>query len=251
MKILLTISYLGTNYSGFQVQKNAVTVQQTLQDAVQAVFGYRCLLTGCGRTDSGVHANAYCCTIELKGYENQIPLCRIPDALNHSLPRDISVSKAVEVSNDFHPRYDAVYKEYIYIIWNERYPNPFFHDRAYHYPRLLDDKIMNGAAAYLTGRHDFAAFMASGSNVKDTIREIYRADLKRTDGFVRFTIAGNGFLYNMVRIITGTLICVSEGKIPADGIFKIIEQKERSAAGFTVPAHGLYLNRVVYKTDAR
>lgn len=250
MNILLKISYLGTNYSGFQVQRNALTIQQRLQDAVEAVFGYRCPLTGCGRTDSGVHSNMYYCTINTTDAVNIIPAEHISDALNHSLPDDISVIEARIIRDDFHPRYDVRYKEYLYLIWNERYPNPFFFDRAYHYIRPLDAIKMNEAAAYLKGRHDFAAFMAKGSTVTDTIREIYQAEVKREDGFVKLIFIGNGFLYNMVRIITGTLIYISEGKIPVDGIEQIIEGKSRHAAGFTVPAHGLYLNRVVYKTDA-
>ncbi|MHB1153667.1 MAG: tRNA pseudouridine(38-40) synthase TruA [Eubacteriales bacterium] len=250
MNILLKISYLGTNYSGFQVQQNAPTIQQRLQDAVEAVFGYRCPLTGCGRTDSGVHANMYYCTVNITDAYNTIPLEHIADALNHSLPKDISIGEASAASDTFHPRYDVKYKEYLYLIWNERSPNPFFFDRAYHYAHPLDAVKMNIAAASLIGRNDFAAFMAAGSTVTDTIREIYQAEVKREDGFVKLIFTGNGFLYNMVRIITGTLIYISEGKIPTDGIPKIIEGKNRNAAGYTVPAHGLYLNRVVYKTDA-
>lgn len=249
MKILIKISYLGTNYCGFQVQPNGMTVQQRLQDAVEAVFGFRCPLTGCGRTDSGVHANMFCCTVDTAGARSAVLLQRVPDALNHNLPDDISVWEASEVDGSFHPRYNVKRKEYLYLIWNERAPNPFFYDRAYHYPRPLDTVKMNEAASYLTGQHDFAAFMAAGSKATDTVREIYRAAVIREGGFVRFEFEGDGFLYNMVRIITGTLIYISESKITPDGIVQIIKGKSRNAAGFTVPAHGLYLNRVVYKND--
>lgn len=246
MKILIKISYLGTNYCGFQVQANGMTVQQRLQDAVEEVFGFRCPLCGCGRTDSGVHANMFCCTVDTAHARSAVPLERVPDALNHNLPDDISVWEAIEADDSFHPRYNVKSKEYLYLIWNKRAPNPFFYDRAYHYPRLLDTVKMSEAASYLTGKHDFAAFMAAGSKVTDTAREIYRAAVIRDDGFVRLEFEGDGFLYNMVRIITGTLIYISEGKIPTDGIVQIIKGKSRDAAGFTAPAHGLYLNRVVY-----
>ena len=250
MNILLKLSFLGTNYSGFQVQKNALTVQEQLQDAVETVFGYRCPLTGCGRTDSGVHAKEYYCTINITDAPNKIPFGSITNALNHHLPADISISEATAVSDLFHPRYDVSRKEYLYLIWNERYPNPFFTDRAYHYAKPLDCEKMNKSASGFIGRHDFTAFMAAGSSVTDTIREIYYARVIRENSFVKIIISGNGFLYNMIRIISGTLIYISEGKIPTDAIPRIIEQKSRRAAGFTVPAHGLYLNRVVYKTDA-
>ncbi|MDD4772035.1 MAG: tRNA pseudouridine(38-40) synthase TruA [Eubacteriales bacterium] len=250
MNILLKLSFLGTNYSGFQVQKNALTVQERLQDAVESVFGYRCPLTGCGRTDSGVHAKEFYCTINTACAPNNISAGIIPDALNHHLPHDISIIEAAEVSDSFHPRYDVIRKEYLYLIWNERYPNPFFTDRAYHYVRPLEAEKMNESAAHLIGIHDFTAFMAAGSSVTDTIREIYDARVTRENSFIKIIINGNGFLYNMMRIISGTLIYISEGKIPSDAIPRIIEGKNRVAAGFTVPAHGLYLNRVVYKTDA-
>ncbi len=250
MKILLKLSYLGTNYSGFQVQKNAVTVQQRLQDAAEAVFGFRCPVTGCGRTDSGVHANMYYCVLDTAGAVNSVPEEQLAGALNHCLPGDISVSRANAVCDAFHPRYDVRYKEYLYLIWNERSRNPFFLDRAYHYIRPLDENKMNEAALSFRGRHDFRAFMAAGSSVRDTEREIYHTEVGRDGGFVKFTVTGNGFLYNMVRIMAGTLICISDGKIPADGIPQIIAGKSRKAAGFTVPSCGLYLNRVVFKTDA-
>jgi tRNA pseudouridine38-40 synthase len=249
MKILIKISYLGTNYCGFQVQKNGVTVQQRLQDAIEAVFGFRCPLCGCGRTDSGVHANMFYCTIDTLDALNAVPLEHIPGALNHNLPHDISVCEASEVNGSFHPRYDVRRKEYLYLIWNERAPNPFFYDRTYHCPRPLDNVKMNEAASYLTGRHDFAAFMAAGSTVTDTVREIYRAEVLREGSFVRLEFEGDGFLYNMVRIITGTLIYISEGKISPDEIPQIIKGKNRNAAGFTAPAQGLYLNKVVYKEN--
>lgn len=250
MKILLKLSYLGTNYSGFQVQKNAVTVQQRLQDAAEAVFGFRCPITGCGRTDSGVHANMYYCVLDTAEAVNSVPEEQLADALNHYLPGDISVSRANRVCDAFHPRYDVKYKEYLYLIWNERWRNPFFLDRACHYIRPLDENKMNEAALSFRGRHDFRAFMAAGSSVRDTTREIYDTEVRRDGGFVKFTVTGNGFLYNMVRIMAGTLICISDGKIPADGIPQIIAGKSRKAAGFTVSSCGLYLNRVVFKTDA-
>jgi len=251
MKVLLCISYLGTNYCGFQVQPNGVTIQQKIQDAVQAIYGFRCPITGCSRTDSGVHANKYFCTVDTSQAQNSIPENKISDALNRYLPDDIAVISAQFADDDFHVRYDVISKEYKYLIWNMRRKNPFFSDRAYHRPKPLDAAVMDRAAKSFIGKHDFAAFCAAGSSVTDTTREIFSTSVTSENGFVTFTVSGNGFLYNMVRIMTGTLIEVSEGHIAADSILSIIESCDRSKTGFTVPACGLYLNDVVYKTDIK
>lgn len=246
MKLLLTISYLGTRYHGFQVQPNGITVQSTLQDAVERVFGYRCPVTGCSRTDSGVHANMFCCTVETCGAPNRVPTEKVAAALNSVLPDDIAVRDVCEKPDGFHPRYDVVSKEYVYLINNSPVKDPFSADRAYHYPVPLDTVRMNEAAAHLVGEHDFAAFCASGSSVKDTVRNIFSCSVNRDENTVVIRICGNGFLYNMVRIVTGTLIYVSEGKLSPEDIDGIILSRDRHRAGFTAPAHGLYLNRVSY-----
>ena len=251
--LLLTISYKGTNYHGFQVQKNAVTVAETLQDAMQVLFkGERPDIKGCSRTDAGVHANMFCATVTKKNSQSiltELSSDKIPMALNAHLPPDISVFYAEFKSEDFHPRYDVKYKEYVYQIWNRPERNPFVYDRSWHYPKHISDKAlaqMNLAAAHFVGTHDFASYMASDSKICDTVRTIYEAEVTRKDDMVIFRVCANGFLYNMVRILTGTLLAVAEGKITPKDIPLITDAKDRRFAGITVPAHGLFLNRVVY-----
>ena len=252
MKILLHISFLGTNYSGYQIQKNAPTVQGALCEAAERVFGVKCDITGCSRTDSGVHANHFCATVSehgKAGIETTIPISKIPTVFGSVLPSDISVFRAEEVDDNFHARYDVAYKEYVYKIYDKPQQNPFFADRSLHYPRGIDDLTvdkMNEAARRFVGKHDFVSYMASGSDIKDTIREVIDARVFRDGDFVVFKVSANGFLYNMVRIFMGTLILVAEGKIAADDIDRITASKDRSLAGATAPAHALYLNRVVY-----
>jgi tRNA pseudouridine(38-40) synthase len=172
MKIVLNISYLGTNYAGFQVQPNAITVQERLQDAVERLFGYRCPLTGCSRTDSGVHAGMFVCTIDTEGAVNSPPIEKVADALNHYLPDDISVNEAKVAPDDFHPRYDVKSKEYCYVIWNARPKNPFLSHRALHWPTPLDESLMNEAAEHFVGEHDFAAFCRGFSALRTASEKI-------------------------------------------------------------------------------
>ncbi|MBR5314725.1 MAG: tRNA pseudouridine(38-40) synthase TruA [Clostridia bacterium] len=247
MKIKFCISYDGTNYSGWQVQKNAKTVQEVFQDAVEAVYGERYSVTGCSRTDAGVHANSYCCAVEVNGDCGvNIPFDRLPVVFNRYLPDDVSVLFAEAVSDEFHPRYDVVYKEYEYVIHNSEIKNPFFKNRVYMYPKRLDECVMNEAAQRFVGTFDFAGFMSSGSSVEDTVRTIKYFNVKRVDDRVIINVAADGFLYNMVRILVGTLIEVSEGKIDVNGLDALIASKDRKKAGFTAPASGLYLNKIVY-----
>ena len=252
MKLFLKISYLGTAYCGYQVQTNGVTVQQKLNEAAETVFGFPCDIVGCSRTDSGVHANTFCLTVAEKGKSNlvfSIPIDKVPTALNCRLPADIAVKEATVVPDDFHPRYDVKYKEYVYKIWNGNTKNPFLSDRAYYpsYP-ISEARVasMNEAAGYFVGTHDFASYMATGSKIKDTVRTVYYADVTCKDDMITFRIAANGFLYNMVRIMVGTLLEVARGNLPPDGVSHVTEAKDRRAAGATAPAHGLYLNRVCY-----
>jgi len=250
MTVLLKIKYDGTEFSGYQVQPYKRTVQGTLNDASLSVFGKRCNITGCSRTDSGVHARAFYATVKsCDGSVLSIPVSNIPRAMNSVLPSDVSVVAAYEVEDSFHPRYDVVKKEYEYLIHNSAIRDPFLNNRAYQYYRPIDDihlELMNRAADRFCGRHDFRAFMSEGSSVTDTVREIEYAVFERTGDIIRFKICGNGFLYNMVRIIVGTLLDVSADKITPEDIDMIIESKNRSLAGQTVPACGLYLSRVEY-----
>ncbi len=253
MKLFLTISYLGTAYCGYQVQSNGVTVQQRLNEATERVFGFPCDIVGCSRTDSGVHANMFCLCVTERGRQDirfSVPLDKLPTALNRNLPYDIAVLSARSVEADFHPRYDVKYKEYIYKIWNGPVKNPFLSDRAYLPPRPISLEgiaAMNEAARGFVGTHDFSAFMATGSKIKDATRTVYRAEVESGGDTVIFRVSANGFLYNMVRIMVGTLLEVGYGKLSPSDITHIIDGRDRSAAGATAPAHGLYLDLVSYQ----
>ena len=252
MKMLLKIMYVGSDFCGYQVQKDALTVQGCLCDAARAVYGCDCDITGCSRTDSGVHANEFFATLTAKdGHDisSAIPLERVTLALGAHLPDGISVAGASLVDDEFHARYDVKYKEYVYKIWNAPEKNPFLCGFAYHYPIHLSDNYierMNKAASYIVGEHDFASFMAQGSSVASTVRDVKYCDVMCEGNLITVKIAANGFLYNMVRIIAGTLLDVAKGSISPEDIPDIIASKDRKKAGPTAPACGLYLNRVVY-----
>ena len=252
MKLLLKLSYLGTSFCGYQVQKDKRTVQGELNSATKALFGCDCDVTGCSRTDSGVHANMFCCTVSEKGKNSlstALPAERIPRALTAHLPPDIAVYCAEWVDDEFHARYDVKYKEYIYRICNSAVRDPFTNGRAWYVAQRLTDKdvkLMNEAAQHFIGEHDFSAFMAQGSKVQSTVRTVKYASVEKCGEEIIFTVAADGFLYNMVRIMTGTLIAVAQGKISPDNIPNIIESHDRSLVGMTAPAEGLYLNHVEY-----
>lgn len=255
MKLLIKVRYVGTAYCGYQVQPNAISVQRRLNEAAASLFGYECDIVGCSRTDSGVHANAFCATVARRGsdaLETSIPCERIPLAMSAHLPEDISVFEAHWVPDDFHARYDVREKEYIYRIYNAPVRSPFEIDRAAHVPRRIDDEglaRMKLAAGRLVGTHDFAAYMAQGSTVASTVRTVTLADVERKGDVLIFRIAADGFLYNMVRILAGTLLDVGLGRLSPEDVDRITEGRDRSAAGMTMPACGLYLNRVEYGTD--
>ena len=252
MKILLDISFLGTAYCGYQVQPNAPTIQGELTRAARELFGFDCDIVGCSRTDSGVHANHFFAAVNKKGndgIDTSVPIEKIPGALDFYLPSDITVNSAVWTKNTFHPRYDVKHKEYIYKIWNGRSRNPFLQGRSWHYPRKISDndlRNMNAAAQNFVGTHDFSAYMSANSSVKSTVRTIYSASVERDGDVITFRVCGDGFLYNMVRIMMGTLIHVCEGKINPDDIIKVTNSRDRNRAGVTAPAEGLYLNNVTY-----
>lgn len=241
--LLLTISFDGTAYHGWQVQENAVTVQQTLQDALEHICSKRDNIVGCSRTDAGVHANMYCCNVRT---ESAIGCRKLVGALNAVLPEDIAALDCIEVDYDFHARYDCKSKEYIYRIWNSPDKNPFLYNYSLHYKYPLDAEFLDRQAKAFIGTHKFDSFCAAGSSVEDTERTVMNAAVERDGDTVIFRVEANGFLYNMVRIMVGTLIDISRGKIPADSIDKIIQAENRSAAGYTAPAHGLYLNKINY-----
>jgi len=245
MKYLLKLSYCGTDFAGFQVQPNADTVQAALMRAAEKIFTVPCKITGCSRTDSGVHALEYFATLEPGEGGADIPPEKLPFALGSVLPESIAVMAAKRVEDGFAVRRAVSGKEYVYVIWTEPYGNPFLSGRAWKYKKPLDVQQMNEAAKYIVGRQDFASFMASGSDIEDTVRNVTRCEaVLCDDGTVRIYVAADGFLYNMVRIIVGTLVGASEGKIKPCDIKSIISAKDRKKAGRTAPADGLYLNKV-------
>lgn len=200
-------------------------------------------VTGCSRTDTGVHANQYCFNVKTESSIRCIGLVR---GVNGELPDDISILSCEDVSEDFHARYDCVGKEYIYKIHCSQSKNPFAADLAFHYRRKLDIEAVRKAGQYFVGTHDFASFCADCSNVSTTIRTIYELKIENSGDSVIILVKGNGFLYNMIRIIVGTLLDVSEGRISPDDIPEILEARDRLRAGRTAVPYGLYLNRVFY-----
>ena len=246
MKVLLELSYLGDNYHGWQAQKNAPTVQKALQAKAEELLGEKCAVTGCSRTDAGVHAKRFFCTLE-SGALDRFPTEKLPAALNALLPPDIAAKSARPVGEDFHPRYDAKGKEYEYLIYNGNMRDPFYEGRAWMLPgRPVDLEKMRGEAKKLVGRHDFTSFCASGGKIVDKTRTVYDCSARRQGDLIVVTVSADGFLYNMVRIIVGTLYDCASG-IKED-CAEILEGKNRKLAGRTAPAHGLYLNRVFYET---
>lgn len=247
MKYLLEMSYIGSRFAGFQVQPGKVTVQSTLQDAIEAVFGERLPVKGCSRTDSGVHARQYYATFEAM---KLIPPDKLPLALNSNLPPDISVRSAKNVSNDFHVRHNVEWKEYEYLLINSRIRDPFLVGRAVQCRVMTPEQIemMRQAASFFVGKHDFLGFMSVGSKVADTVRTIKYIEIIEDGELIRIRIAADGFLYNMVRIIVGTLLDIANSKIKLSDMHEIIESRDRSRAGATAPAEGLYLNRVIFRT---
>jgi tRNA pseudouridine38-40 synthase len=243
MKHLIVLSYLGTNYCGFQVQPNGETIQGALGRAAERIFATPCLITGCSRTDSGVHANEYLAVIEEHG-SSRIPDSAVPRAMNTYLANDISVQKCIRVPDDFSIRRKVVGKEYVYMIWNGETRNPFLADRALYYFRKPDVERMQQAARLFIGKHDFRAFMASGSDIADTVRTITDLRIEYENSLIKIYVSADGFLYNMVRIIVGTLLEVSEGRISLERLPSIIEGGNREDSGRTAPPEGLYLNRV-------
>lgn len=249
MKYFAKIKYLGSGFSGFQVQPDKRTVQGELCRALENTFGIPCKVTGCSRTDSGVHANEFCITIENDG--GTIPPDKLPIAAVRFLPEDISLFYAKECNDDFHPRYDVESKEYLYRILNRKIPDPFETSRAWFLPRIISEgglDLMRAAAQKIVGTHDFTTFMAQGSDVTDTVRTVKYIEIDRSsDGIISVRICADGFLYNMVRIIVGTLTEVAFGRFSPSDISDMILAKDRSRAGMTAPPDGLYLNRVDYK----
>ena len=244
--IALKLMYNGTAYHGWQVQKNAVTVCGTLEKAIADICGGPVHLTGCGRTDAGVHAEHYIANFRT---ESRIPVDRLPFAVNTHTPEDIAVKEAFEVAEDFNAIGSCIKKEYTYRIYNSRFKNPFYVNRAYFYPKHLDEEFLNRATGMFVGTHDFAAVRSVGTETKSTVRTIYYCDVTRNGDLLELKVCANGFLYNMVRAITGTVLYAAEGKFTPEDIPGILERGDRTAAGPTVPPGGLYLTRLWYEDE--
>ena len=242
MKYKLTLSFDGSAFSGWQVQNNAPTVQAELTRCARIILGENTTVTGSSRTDSGVHALGFVCHVEC---EKVLPEASLLSALNHNLDTHIAVLDCVEAPDSFHARYSAVSKEYHYVIHNSEIHDPFLNSRVWHYPYPLDAEKMNESAAELLGEHRFTSFMAAGSKIVDTTRCIYKSEVIRDGKSLVFSVCANGFLYNMVRIMTGTLVDVCRGRLDMS-VTDIIKAEDRALAGVTAPASGLYLYRVNY-----
>ncbi|MCL2015312.1 MAG: tRNA pseudouridine(38-40) synthase TruA [Defluviitaleaceae bacterium] len=251
MKILLKIAYDGTNYAGWQRQENAASVQGVLEFALRRLFGEDVPISGASRTDAGVHANGQCATFELA--KMPIPLEKLPTVINSQLPSDIAVQSAKTVADDFNARFGAVSKTYVYKIYNAPVRNPLVCRYAAFVPQKLDVAKMQQAANFFVGTFDFAAFCASGSSAKSTVRTVFSCEVAEEiigeisqNRLISIKISGNAFLYNMVRIIAGTLFYVGCGKFTAADILPIIASKNRAKAGKTMAACGLVLEEVFY-----
>ena len=247
MKYFAKIKYLGTAFHGFQVQPGLRTVQGELNSALNQAFGLPCKVTGCSRTDAGVHANEFCLTVECDG--GTIPADKLPIAVARFLPNDLSLYYAEECSADFHPRYDVRQKEYLYRIINRPIYDPFEFGRAWFLSRPVSDRgleLMQQASEHFIGKHDFSTFMSEGSDVEYTVRNVTALSVEKNGDLIEIRISADGFLYNMVRIIVGTLTEVAFGRISPDDIPSIIQSCDRSRAGMTAPADGLFLNKVSY-----
>lgn len=242
--LLLTISYDGKSFHGWQIQQNALTVQEVFQASLEKIIGSDFDVKGCSRTDSGVHANMYCISLKTS---HPIKPERLKAALNRWLPKSVAVLDCKEVSLDFHARYSCISKEYIYKIWNSEVRNPFLDGYALHYRYKIDEEMLNKASQAYVGSHDFTSFCTIDNREKgDMTRNVKSFSVTRDGNLVTMRVEADGFLYNMVRIMVGTLLRVQQGKIPADGITEIIEKKDRKFAGPTAQACGLYLNKVNY-----
>ena len=242
--LLLTISYDGRQFHGWQIQQNAFTVQEAFQTALSKVIGDGFDIKGCSRTDSGVHANMYCVSLKTA---HPIPPERLKAALNRWLPLSVAVLDCREAEADFHARYSCKSKEYIYKIWNSEVRNPFLEGYALHYRYQLDEKLLNKAAQAYVGKHDFTSFCTQDNrDAGDLTRDVKAFSVTRDGCMVTMRVEADGFLYNMVRIMVGTLLRVAQGKIKPEEISSIIAKRDRRFAGPTAQACGLYLNKVNY-----
>lgn len=241
LKVML--AYRGTAYHGFQRQENAVGIQNILEEKLSRLTNADVKINGCSRTDTGVHANEYCFSFET---EHRIPCGNIVRGMNSLLPDDIAVLSCEETVPDFHARYSCKGKEYCYLILNRQSKDPFLADLALHYPYAINIPLMEKAAEAYLGTHDFTSFCGTANQKENSVRTIEYFRIEKDENLVKFIVKGDGFLYNMVRIMVGTLIFINEGKLDPECVPAILSARDRNLAGKTVPAQGLYLNKVYY-----
>ncbi len=241
--IRLWIEYDGTDFCGWQVQPNGVSVQQTINEALSRMEGREASVTGAGRTDSGVHAR---CQAGNFFTESRIPAEKYRDALNALLPDSIRILKSEEVSPDFNARFSAKKKTYKYYVRNSDVKSALNCRYEYHVQGKIDIEKMQEACSCLVGEHDFAAFMAAGSTIKDTVRTIFEASAKAEGSVIEFTFTGNGFLYKMVRLMVGTLLDIGRGKHPPEYIRKLLDGKGKERATLCAPPQGLFVDNIEY-----
>jgi len=247
--ILLTVAYDGTNYCGWQIQNGVETVQGVLEQALTRLFKVPVAMLGASRTDAGVHAMGQRTVVHLPAGTCNVPLNKLPEVVNIKLPKDVRVMCAEAVDEAFHPIFDAKRKTYTYTIHNAAYANPMFRNMRYHEKIPLDVAQMHCAAQHFIGTHDFESFRAIGGTTKTSVRTMYEAGVHREGEAVLYTVTGSGFLYNMVRIMAGTLLLVGTGKLAAEDVPGIIASRNRARAGKTMPPQGLMLMRVRYEAD--
>jgi len=239
----VTIAYRGTAYHGFQKQENAVGIQNILEEKLSYLTDAPVKINGCSRTDTGVHAREFCLNFQT---EHIIPCGNVVRGMNSILPEDIAVLDCEEVPADFHARYSCKGKEYLYIILNRNAKDPFMSDLALHYPYKLDTGLIERSAQDFIGTHDFTSFCGTANQKEDSVRTVEYFKIEKSENLVKLLVKGDGFLYNMVRIMVGTLLFINEKKLAPDSIPGILAAKDRNLAGRTVSACGLYLNKLFY-----
>lgn len=243
MRVKMIVAYDGTNYKGWQVQPNGITIEEVLNKKLTELLGEEIVVTGASRTDSGVHSLG---NVAIFDTHTRMPADKISFALNQRLPEDIVVQGSCEVPEDWHPRYQNSRKTYEYRILNRTFRMPARRFDTYFYHHPLDVEQMKKAASYLEGEHDFKSFCAIGAQVKTTVRTIYSCEVEKDGDIITIRVTGNGFLYNMVRIIAGTLVKVGGGELSPEQISEILSAHDRSAAGPTAPAQGLTMIGIEY-----
>lgn len=241
--IALKLCYDGSAYHGWQIQKTEITVAETLENALSKVCGHKVKVTGCGRTDAGVHARNYCANFRT---DCAIPVDRVALAVNARLPMDIAVLDACEAPEDFNSIGSCIQKEYVYIIHNSRIRDPFSEKRVCFYPSPLDIELMKRAGKAFEGTHDFAAVRSVGTETKTTVRTVHWCRAEQVGDRITISVCANGFLYNMARAIVGTMVYASHGKLLPEDIPALLEKGDRRLTGPTMPPQGLYMNRVWY-----